>query len=200
MNEKHLVLHGLAIKKHGTPEAVAELMGLNEDRARQLMDEAVANGRVNEAGGKYMLTPMAQMSLKSAYSKEYADPRGSENFLQAYQNFERINVDLKQIITDWQTLDVGGDKVPNDHSNSEYDEQVIDSLGELHERVEPVLDQLAGGLSRLAIYKDKLLAALEKAEDGDIQWVSDAKIDSYHTVWFELHEDLLRITGNERDE
>lgn len=200
MNEKHLVLHGLAIKKHGTPEAVAELMGLAEDRARQLMDEAVAKGRVNEAGGKYMLTPMAQMSLKSAYSKEYADQRGSENFLQAYQNFERINVDLKQIITDWQTLDVGGDKVPNDHSNSEYDEQVIDSLGELHERVEPVLDQLAGGLSRLAIYKHKLLAALEKAEDGEIQWVSDAKIDSYHTVWFELHEDLLRITGNERDE
>lgn len=200
MNEKHLVLHGLAIKKHGTPEAVAELMGLDENRARTLMDEAVANGRVNEAGGKYMLTPMAQMSLKGAYSKEYAEQRASEDFQQAYENFERINVDLKQIITDWQTMEVGGDKIPNDHSNSEYDEQIIDSLGELHERVEPVLGLLANALPRLAVYKDKLLSALEKAEDGEIQWVSDAKIDSYHTVWFELHEDLLRITGNERDE
>ena len=27
-----------------------------------------------------------------------------------------------------------------------------------------------------------------------------AKIDSYHTVWFELHEDLLRMLGREREE
>jgi len=25
-------------------------------------------------------------------------------------------------------------------------------------------------------------------------------VDSYHTVWFELHEDLLRILGREREE
>ena len=24
--------------------------------------------------------------------------------------------------------------------------------------------------------------------------------DSYHTVWFELHEDLLLLSGNERKE
>ncbi|NQV20995.1 MAG: hypothetical protein HQ511_06225, partial [Rhodospirillales bacterium] len=45
-----------------------------------------------------------------------------------------------------------------------------------------------------------LLAALEKAEDGETEFVSGAKVDSYHTVWFELHEDLLRILGREREE
>jgi hypothetical protein len=43
-------------------------------------------------------------------------------------------------------------------------------------------------------------AALEKAEDGEIAWVSDAKIESYHTLWFELHEDLLRLMRRERAE
>ena len=46
----------------------------------------------------------------------------------------------------------------------------------------------------------KLGTALEKAEDGAIEWVSDAKIESYHTLWFELHEDLLRLMRREREE
>ena len=41
---------------------------------------------------------------------------------------------------------------------------------------------------------------LEKAEDGKVEWVSDARIESYHTVWFELHEDLLRLLGRQREE
>ncbi len=52
----------------------------------------------------------------------------------------------------------------------------------------------------MAIYREKLEAALEKAEKGAIAWVSDAKIESYHTVWFELHEDLLRLMRRERSE
>jgi len=45
-----------------------------------------------------------------------------------------------------------------------------------------------------------LTAALERAEDGAIEWVSDVRIASYHTVWFEMHEDLLRALGRERVE
>ena len=47
----------------------------------------------------------------------------------------------------------------------------------------------------MQIYRDKLTKALEKAEDGAIDWVSDARIESYHTQWFELHEDLIVHDG-----
>ena len=50
------------------------------------------------------------------------------------------------------------------------------------------------------LFQQCLLQALEKAEDGAIEWVSDARIDSYHTVWFELHEELLRLMGRTRVE
>ena len=56
------------------------------------------------------------------------------------------------------------------------------------------------GESRLSCYADKLEAALDRAEDSEIQWVSDATIESYHTVWFEMHEDLLRLLGRVREE
>ena len=36
--------------------------------------------------------------------------------------------------------------------------------------------------------------------DAVIAWVSDARIESYHTVWYELHEDLLRLMQRERSE
>ena len=45
-----------------------------------------------------------------------------------------------------------------------------------------MLNDLAAALPRLSRYRDKLLAALEKAEDGAAEWVSAVKIDSYHTV------------------
>ena len=73
-------------------------------------------------------------------------------------------------------------------------------LGDLHERFEPVLAQLVKGLPRLARYGRALEHALEQAEAGQIEWVSEVRIESYHTVWFELHEDLLRVLGRVREE
>jgi hypothetical protein len=151
MNEIHLVLHGLAIKRHATPEAVAGVIGLDSARIRTALADLLMQGRVIEAGGKYALTPAARVAL-------------------------------------------------DDHSDKEHDRRIIERLGDLHEVADQVLARLARHVSRLQRYRDKLLSALEKAENGDIAWVSDARTESYHTVWFEMHEDLLRITGRERTE
>jgi hypothetical protein len=147
-----------------------------------------------------MLSPAGRMILDGEYSRFYDDARHDPAFITAYDRFERINTELKKIITDWQTLDVGGKKVRNDHSNKAYDAQVLDKLGDLHERFAPILQALIKGVARLKVYAAKLQTALENAEDGKSEWVSDAKIESYHTVWFEMHEDLLRILGRQREE
>ena len=168
--------------------------------ARAVVETAVATGRIVEARGAFALSPLAGVALRARYARHFDDLRRDDGFVGAYQGFERINRTLKQIITDWQTLDVGGAKAANDHSDKSHDEAVIDRLGGLHEQAEPILTRLAARLPRLKYYADKLLAALEAAEDGDHEWVSDIRRDSYHTVWFELHEELLRIMGQEREE
>jgi hypothetical protein len=200
MNDFFLSLHGLAIKKHASAEDVADLVGLSAEAVESHLQQAAAGGRVVEAQGKYMLTPVGKIGLESQYPQAFSAIRANEAFEGHYQRFETINRELKQIITDWQTVTVGGKTIPNDHSDSNYDDKLIDRLGSFHESAESVLAGLQAGLARMGRYGEKLLAALEKAEDGDIRWVSDAKIDSYHTVWFELHEDLLRLMGTERDE
>ena len=200
MSDMHLALHGLAIKKHAMPKDIAEIVGMDAERVASLLEEAESRGRVARTGGKFMLTAPAQVALRSEYSRVYADQRSSAAMNAAYDGFEKVNVLLKHLITDWQTMDVGGEKLPNDHSNKDRDQKIIDRLGDLHERSEPILKRMAAGLPRLGIYMEMLTAALEKAEDGAIEWVSDARIASYHTVWFELHEDLLRALGRERVE
>lgn len=200
MKDGTLALHGLAIKKHGSAAEVAQVTGLAEAAAQAALDEAVKAGRAVKAGERYMLQPAAQIALKTGYSREFAAQRADAAMQAAYDDFEKVNEQLKQLVTDWQTMTVGGQKLANDHSDKAYDDKLIDRLGGLHERAEPILDRFAAGLPRLAVYKALLTDALEKAEDGDIAWVSDAKCMSYHTVWFELHEDLIRVLNRTRVE
>lgn len=196
----HQVLHAVAIKKHGDAAAIAALAALPLSATEDTLASAVALGRATVIDGRYLLTPAGQIIVAAEYSRFHGGLRANAAFMAAYERFEVVNKDLKHVITDWQTREIGGQRVANDHSDGAYDDSVIGRLGDLHERCEPILKALAAGAPRLAIYAQKLGAALERAEDGDAAWVSDARSDSYHTVWFELHEDLLRLVGRKREE
>lgn len=200
MNAREIVLHGTALKRNSTAPQIAGLIGMPIDVVEAELGKAVATGRIVANSDRFMLAPLTDVALRARYSMHFGELREDANFNQPYEAFERINLGLKQVITEWQTMTVGGKAVANDHSDPDYDADVIDRLGAVHEQVEPVLKRLAARLPRLSIYADKLLEALEKAEDGDHEWVSDIRRESYHTVWFELHEDLLRIMGREREE
>ena len=200
MREMHSVLHAFAIKKFASIDDAVALTGLDEAQVRTLAAEAVAGGRLNEVDGRYMVTPTAQITLRGVYAKVYAELRGDAGFGEDYEAFERSNDDLKQLMTDWQTLTIAGETVANDHCDPDYDERIISRLGRLHDRAERILERLARRLLTYPAIAGTVVMLLEKAEEGDIRWVSDATISSYHTVWFELHEDLLRVTGLARRE
>jgi len=200
MDVRDTVLHGTALKRHSKAEDIAGIVGLPVETVGRELAQAVATARAIMHNDRYALTPLADVALRSRYSLHYGNLRENAAFVQSYEAFERVNVALKQVITDWQTMTVGGKKVANDHSDEAYDAGIIDRLGAIDEQVEPIIQRLAAQLPRLAIFGKKLLAALEAAEDGDHEWVSDIRRESYHTAWFELHEDLLRIMGRERQE
>lgn len=199
-SEHHLILHGLAIKKYGDAEQIAGIIGASAAEVASFLQTQAAKGRIAENNQKYSLVPTTRVALFGDYSRHYGEIRRDTEFGRAYEDFETINVALKQLITHWQVIEMHGTAVTNDHSDESYDTRIIDRLGRLHERAERILAALARHLPRMQIYRDKLALALERAEDGAIQWVSDVRIESYHTLWFELHEDLLCIMGRTRDE
>lgn len=198
--EQHLILHGLAIKKYATAEAIAGIIGVDPVKVAKILADTETRGLVLSTQGRSSLTPIGRVALTSDYSRYCADLRQNPEFLRAYEDFEAVNGALKALITRWQVVEVAGSAIANDHQDKDYDDKVIDALGDLHEHADQVLERMAEQLPRLNVYREKLQKALDQAEEGAIEWVSDAKIESYHTLWFELHEDLLCMLGRQREE
>ncbi len=115
----------------------------------------------------------------------------------AYERFLVFNVEFLRICTDWQ-LKPGNQ--PNDHSDAAYDFKVLERLDRLDERAGALIDGLAEAVPRFAGYRGRLTEALDKISE-DRAWLASPRCDSYHTVWMQLHEDLLSAVGvNRADE
>jgi predicted ArsR family transcriptional regulator len=70
-----LVLHGLVVKKAGSAEQIAAVLGLDEDEARSALEEALAAGEVAGARGTYMPTSAGRTRLDAAYPQAYGQVR-----------------------------------------------------------------------------------------------------------------------------
>ena len=62
------------------------------------------------------------------------------------------------------------------------------------------LRPLGDGLHRLGYYLERLERAADLVRDGDYAYIASPSVDSYHSVWFELHEDLIRLANRTRED
>jgi hypothetical protein len=196
----HEVLHGLGVLKQADASAIARRMSLPEANVAEVLGVAEAHGRVVRVHGRYVLTPLARLALAADYSRVHAGLRADTGFAEAVHRFETVNRELKALMTAWQTVEVGGVSHPNMHEDSAHDARIIDRLGRFHDRVEPLLSALCRFVPRLSVYSAGLEEALALAESGDHRFVADVGLDSYHSLWFDLHEELLRLSGTARQE
>jgi hypothetical protein len=113
----------------------------------------------------------------------------------AYERFLPLNHELLRVCSDWQ-VHPGG--VPNDHRDARYDWSVLDRAHTLDERIAPIVSRLGRTVARFSGYRPRLRAALERVDDGEIDWLTSPRCDSYHTVWMQMHEDLLLAIGGDR--
>lgn len=113
----------------------------------------------------------------------------------AYGDFRAVNADFKALVLDWQLKD----GQPNTHQDAGYEAAVLAGIDSVHLRVVAIVATAASQLPRLSCYSTKLQAALDKVKAGDIAWLTRPIVDSYHTVWFELHEELILAAGLTRE-
>ena len=122
---------------------------------------------------------------------------GADSASAALDAFLDIDHRVKDVVTAWQMRDP---QTPNDHSDAEYDAAVLERLGAIHADAAAWLEPIKPMVSRLADYGARLDRALEAARGGDGRYVASPRVDSYHGVWFELHEDLIQLAGRTREE
>jgi hypothetical protein len=140
------------------------------------------------------LSPEGRARLNELLAAERSSV-DSAALLAAYDEFRSVNADFKALVTDWQLRD----GQPNTHEDADYDAGVLARLDDVHRRVTPIVEAVAGELPRLRSYSTKLQAALDRVHAGETMWLSRPLIDSYHTVWFEVHEELILAAGLTRE-
>ena len=196
-----LVLHALRLKGFAEDDIVASLTAIDLDDVAARLKEHAGDGLVQRRDGRiagWSLTPDGKARHAQWVAAELDGADARDDVHGAYDRFLQINHDLLAVCTAWQLRDVDGNQAINDHHDADYDQSVIMRLVGIHDRVRPLTADLRGRLDRFSGYGDRLRAALEKVVAGDHEWFTKPMIDSYHTVWFELHEDLLCTLGIER--
>ena len=174
-----------------------ELALLQTARLKGRIARAELAGPIDEciAAGLLVDAPMVRLTDegRARLAELLADERAVVDHDVAdrvYERFLVVNSYVKPLISQWQlTRDAAGPDEVN---------AVLDRLDELHREVVPVVAAASELVPRLAVYADRLDAALRRARDGDMSWLTRPMVDSYHTVWFELHEELIGLAGRTR--
>ncbi|MDQ2649614.1 MAG: transcriptional regulator [Actinomycetota bacterium] len=196
-----LALHSLRLKGFADAAAVSASLGLPEAEATALLEQFVADELATKREGRlsgYTLTPAGRAEHLALLTAELEATGAQPAIHDAYTRFLKINGDLLGICTAWQLREVDGESIINDHSDPAHDAAVIEQLADLHANVSPICDDLGAALPRFANYRERLGSALAKVQAGEVDWFTKPMIPSYHTVWFELHEDLLATLGIDR--
>lgn len=164
-----------------------------EDLDSDLVDGLVASGLLVD-GAMVRLSPEGRERLGELLAAERSSVDAAA-IMAAYDEFRSVNAKFKALVTDWQLRD----GQPNTHDDADYDAGVLARLDEVHRRVTPIVAAMSAELPRLSHYSAKLEAALSRVHAGETMWLSRPLIDSYHTVWFELHEELILAAGLSRE-
>jgi hypothetical protein len=190
------ILRMVGIKGRVPADAIADSLGSDVQSVQATLDTLEGKEFVKMTPMGYRITATGREKCAHLVAAEH-QATDAAAVSELYDTFSIHNQDLKQIITDWQTRGSDG---PNDHSDDEYDGRVLARLATLHERVTPLMDQIVEVAPRLAHYEARLRRAADAVAAGGMTYVSKPIIDSYHTVWFELHEDLIGLNGLTREE
>lgn len=171
-----------------------------DDRATPL-DDAAARGLVVERPGRqggWVLTARGREELAAGLAADL-DARGARDAVSTvYDRFRAVNPVFLGLCTRWQLRPVGDGHEVNDHTDAGYDWEVIAALDELHPTTSAICADLSRTLDRFAGYGPRFDTALERVHLGGTEWFDSPRVDSYHSVWFELHENLLATLGLER--
>ena len=169
------------------------LRGFRKTLGGSAEDEVVAAGLAMIRGANLAMSP-AGREAHAAWARLAAGSEEEALAKSAYQRFLALNVEFLRLCTDWQ-LKPGNE--PNDHSDAAYDFQILERLDRLDERAGQLLDSLGKTVPRFGAYRGRLTDALDKISE-DRAWLASPRCDSYHTVWMQLHEDLLTAVGVDR--
>jgi hypothetical protein len=99
-----------------------------------------------------------------------------------YQRFTEVNLRFKEVVTSIQLESVG---------QGALSWKSIMALARINSEARDILDTMSNLGHRYIGYMRRLGRAHAKIEQGNLSYLAASEVDSYHSIWFEWHEDLI---------
>ena len=191
------LIHVLSIKGFAKEEILAATVGHEVLDVELLAQSLIKEGLLESSRIGMKLTEKGKAAAAKILedAREKVDLVALETF---YLAFMPINQAYKKSVSSWQIKTVGESAEPNDHGDAEYDQQVLSEMFKDHGSLKLLVATHLASCPLLKDYARRLEKAYASVTAGDYQFVTGALIDSYHTVWFEFHEALIRLSGRDR--
>ncbi|MDA0352951.1 MAG: pyruvate, phosphate dikinase [Chloroflexi bacterium] len=109
----------------------------------------------------------------------------------SYERFMELNHEFKRVVSEWQIASASG------HSDEQW-AQLVAEVAAIDLGLTPLAAEVSAQITRLRGYAPRFKAALEALRAGDASMLASPLKDSYHTVWFEFHEELIGASGRDR--
>ncbi len=187
----HDTLHVLRIKGRATAGELAAVLGRDpagvEEELRELAATGAAVERTSGRRPGWLLTAAGRDSAADQL-RGTLDDASREQLAASYETFLACNDAVKQVCAAWQSATTDDERF-----------DLLDRLHEVQERVAPALEKAGGAAARFDRYRNRLATALETVPE-DPRYLVSPVVDSFHTVWFECHEDFLLSLGRSRSE
>ena len=141
----------------------------------------------NDTARGMMVTPHGRAWLAEQMEQERAGADGAA-VLALYRRFDELNSVFKDGISGWQTA-------PDPETARPV---LLDTITTIHSGLIPLIAEVATQLPRLGAFAAHFETALNAIRDGDDSMIASPLKDSYHTSWFEFHEELITLANLDR--
>jgi len=173
----------------GAFEDASHIIGFGDGNIDAALASLASAGLIDNDGA---ITPTAEgmAALARWYSSDRAlIDAATQHAL--HEEFRPLDRELKRVASAWQ------DASSRDDWNGRM--AAVEALTKLHEGTLELTGKHIAAVPRFVVFRDRLGDALEKVLDGDTSFFVGVNVDSYHTIWSQFHEDLLRLLQLERD-
>ena len=195
-----LVLHGVRVAGMADVARLATRTGLAARQVEEQLLDDESRGWVRRVEfadlAGWTLTESGRSEGERRVAEELTRTGARPVVDAAHTAFARLNGRFLGTLTRWQIRPQPWDEMAaNDHTDHRWDDRVLDELVSHGRRLAGLCADLGAALERFGGYGDRYASAVARVEGGQVAWVDATGRDSCHTVWIELHEDLLATLG-----
>jgi polyhydroxyalkanoate synthesis regulator phasin len=183
------VLHAVRIRGVAATDSIAEALDAQPEQVQSVIDTLMSGGDLLHREGRRVSGYVLTEDGKNRHASEIAaQVAGLQDALShVYEQFLTLNGRIKGMCSAWQGIEDEVERL-----------DAIDDLETFNSTAQVVFKRAGEIVPRFSRYGQGLAAALELLADGDHRYFTSPLVESYHTVWFEAHEDFLMCLGIDR--